>query len=176
MPPKTQSIILGGVAIGVVATLFSVIVNMVQGDAGAGGPMSAVLGCCACLVYVGAGLIAVWHYTNTYNLTIPAGQGVGMGALAGLVAALIAIALGLVLRAVGILPDVEDIIAQLEDSPQFDGMSDDQVEQALQMTRMMAGVGGYAIALVAGVLLGLIGGAIGAAIFKKGGDAPAAGI
>ena len=96
-----------------------------------------------------------------------------MGALAGLVAALIAIVLGLILRAAGILPDVDDIIAQLEDSPQFDGMSDDQVEQALQMTRMMAGVGGYVIALVAGVLLGLIGGAIGAAVFKKGGDAPA---
>lgn len=165
MPSKTQSILLGGGVVGLLVGILSIATTSMQGS-----PIGSVVGCVACLTYIGAGLIAVWHYTNTYDLTIPAGQGVGMGALAGVVAAIVGILIGLLLRAIGLVPSPEEMMQAMERSGQFDEMSEDQIEMTRNMMGWFMGPVGYAIGVVVGALLGLIGGGIGAALFKKGGD------
>lgn len=168
MPSKTTSILLGGVAFGV----FAVLLSLLSASGDPSGPMGMVAGCLSCLGYLAAGMLAVWHYTNTNQLTIPVGQGVGMGAMTGIVAAIVGVALTLLLRAVGVLPTVEDIMLQMEQSGTFDEMGDAQMEQTRGMMEMFNGPLGWGIGVVLGAILGLIGGAIGASIFKKGGEAP----
>lgn len=164
MPSKVTSIVLGGAAFGIFATVMSVIAA--SGDPS--GPLGMIAGCVSCLGYAGAGLLAVWHYTSTHQLTLPVGQGVGMGAATGALAAVVALLLTIVLRAVGVLPTVEDIIMQMEASGAFDQMGQAQLEQTQQFMEMSNGPIGWAIGLVLGAVLGLVGGAIGAAVFKKG--------
>ncbi len=127
-----------------------------------------VAGLLGCLVPFSSGLVAVWHYTSTHNLTVPAGQGAGMGALAGLAGALVAGAIAYLLISVGILPDpIEAARTQMEGQ----GMSEEQLDSALaMMERFSNPVIGLAIGGVVGTLLGAISGAIGAVVFKKGGD------
>jgi hypothetical protein len=169
MQNKLPSILLGGLAVGLITTVLSIFSQPGSGNQA----MGMAMGCVVCLAYVGAGLIAVWHYTNTQRLTLPAGEGVLMGLMAGAVAALVGVVLGLLLRAVGILPGPEEVWAQLEASGQFDDVPPESLEMSRNVMEMMMGPAGHAIALVLGAVAGLVGGAIGAAMFKKGGDRPA---
>jgi len=159
MPSKTQSIIVGAAAY----VILGVLINFLfQG----GGITAGILGC---LIPFSSGLVAVWHYTATHNLTIPAGQGAGMGALAGLGGAVVATIIVLALISAGILPDpVEAARLQMESQ----GMSDEQIDGAVAMVELFSNpVIDLAIGAVVGALFGAISGAIGAVIFKKGGDA-----
>lgn len=151
MPAKTHSIILSGVAIGVLASLLSLI---------------PVVNCLACLAYVGAGLLAVWHYTSTYQLTIPGGKGAGMGALSGLIAAAVAQAIAFLLSQLGLAPSMEEAITQALET----GMADpDQVDQIRAfVTSPGFLVGALLFSALIAALLGVLGGAIGASVFKKG--------
>ena len=85
MSDKMMSILIGGVAAAVLATIISL-------------PQNQCLGCLACLCYVGSGLLAVWHYTNTNSLTIKGGEGASIGAMAGVVAGVVGGILGFVFR------------------------------------------------------------------------------
>jgi len=151
MKEKLPSILLGGAVVGVANVPVSQI--------------PVVGGCLACLLYIGAGMLAVWHYTNTHRVTLPGGQGAAMGLLAGIVAALLGGVLAILLIQLGVLPDP---IAAMEASGQLSQMPPEQAEMALRIARMFAGPLGLLIGAVIGGLIGLIGGVIGAATFKKG--------
>jgi len=154
MPSKSQSILLAGVAIGVAATLLSLI--------------PGIGGCLACLTYIGAGILAVWHYTDRYRLTLQGGQGAGMGALAGIVAMATASILSFLLMTTGLTPPWRQVIA---DQLNTSGMDSAQAEQIMEMmSSPLFIVGVIMVALVVYVLLGAIGGVIGASVFKRGGD------
>ena len=152
MPSKTQSILLAGVAVGVTASLL--------------GSIPVAGGCLACLAYIAAGVIAVWHYTNTYAVTIPGGAGAGMGALAGLVAGIVSTLVGFALSATGLRPGYQEEMRRgLEES----GISSEQMEQMTELITSPGFLVGIVIfGLILGAILGAVGGSVGSAMFKKG--------
>ena len=158
MSDKIPSVLIGGVAAGVLAVLFSIPQNC--------------LGCLACLCYVGAGLGAVWHYTNTNTLTIKGGEGAGLGAMAGVVSGVVAGILSLVLKAIGLLPGVDDIIEQMEQTGQLDQLDPETADMIYSFIEVTAGIGGIVFGVIVAVIFGVIGGAIGAAVFKKATETP----
>ena len=150
------------IAIGVLAYVFlSVLLSVVASGAGA---LGAVFGC---LVVLGSAMIAVWHYTSTNHLTIPGGEGAGMGALTGLIGAVLGGLLGYLLIEMGAVPDPMDAaIEQMREQ----GLTQEQIEQSMGMAEMFSSpVIGVLIGAVFGAIVGAVGGAIGAAMFKKGG-------
>ena len=158
MSDKIQSILIGGIAAGVLAVVFSIPQNC--------------LGCLACLCYVGSGLVAVWHYTKTNTLTIKGGEGAGLGAMAGVVSGVVAGVLGLIFRAIGLLPGVDDIIEKMVEDGQLEQLDPETAEMIYSFIETFAGIGGIVFGVIFAVILGVIGGAIGAAVFKKGTATP----
>ncbi len=155
MPSKQQSIILGGLVAGLLSTSYLGLINML---------------CCAGVI-VGA-LVAVWHYTDTNELTITAGQGAVLGLLAALVGWGISLVLNYVLIKAGIRSDL--VVSQFFLDRFGDSMPAESYDQLVdQMTAEMS-LGAYLKTSIWGVLFstvfGAVGGAIGAVIFKKGGD------
>ncbi len=151
MQEKLPSILLGGAVVGIANILI--------------GQIPVVGSCLACLLYIGAGMLAVWHYTNSYQVTLPGGQGALIGLLSGIMAALLSHVLAILLIRFGVLPDP---IAMMEASGQLSQMPPEQAEMALRIARTMAGPVGLLIGAVIGGLIGLLGGVVGAATFKKG--------
>lgn len=151
MQDKLLSVLLGGAIVGVASTLIAKI------------PFLG--GCLACLGYAGAGLLTVWHYTNTHQLTLPGGQGALLGMLSGAAAALISGLLTLLFIHWGFFADP---IATLEASGQLDQMSPQQAEIALRIAQVLSGFWGIVLGILIGGILGLFGGILGAATFKKG--------
>ena len=158
MSDKIQSVLIGGVAAGMLAVVFEIPQNCV--------------GCLSCLCYVGAGLLAVWHYTNTNTLTIKGGEGAGLGAMAGVVSGVVAGILSLVFKAIGLLPSVDDIIEKIMDDGQLDQLDPETAEMIYSFIETSSGIGGLVFGVIIGVILGVIGGAIGASVFKKGSETP----
>lgn len=157
MPSKTQSILLGGAICGVVLTLVARI--------------PVVGGCIGCLGYIIAGLVVVWHYTNTHALTIEGGSGAGMGALGGIVAALVGSVVSYAMISLGLAPGMD---AMLQEMYNAGTMPEEQLEAIAEfMDSPLAIVVFVAAGMLIGAILGAIGGAIGASVFKKGGEFPA---
>lgn len=151
MPNKSQSIFLAGAAVGVAAVLASLIPT--AGD------------CLACLLYVAAGLVAVWHYTDRHQLTLKGGQGLSLGALAGLVAGSVQTVLDQLFVGIGIKPSWREEMQQGFDQS---GMDPAQMDQVMAwFDSPFAFIGIVAIGLVIGAIAGGIGGAIGANVFKN---------
>ena len=153
MNGKGQSILLAGAVCGVVTALVSQI---------------PVLGAClCCLAYIGAGVMAVWHFSNSQegDVFMTSGEGAGAGALAGVVAAVVAMIIGFILQAAGIGPGVEEALSQLSESGQFD---DEQLETFESiMTSPLLYVGAGLLSAIVGALLGALGGALGTNWFAK---------
>jgi len=152
MPSKQQSIVLGGVLVGILSTSYLGLINML---------------CCAGVI-IGA-LVAVWHYTSQNELTISAGQGAGLGVMAALLGWAIAFVLNFVLIKAGIRSD--QAISQFILDKVGSNMSPEQYDQLLQQMEREVSFGAYflnsLIGLALSALFGAIGGAIGAAVFKK---------
>lgn len=160
MPSKTQSIVIG-VAVSVVLGL---VLGFIAANAGTVG--ASLAGCFSCVVALAAPMIAVWHYTNTHGVTLAAGQGAGIGAAVGAIGGLLSAIVQRLLITAGVFPDP---VAQAREIYEAQGMSPEQIDQAMGMVQAMSGpVVGIVSALVIGALIGAIGGAIGAAIFKRG--------
>lgn len=154
MPSKSQSILLAGAAIGVAATILALI---------------PVIGSClACITYIGGGVLAVWHYTDRHQLTLSGAQGAGMGALAGIVAMAVAGILQFLFMSMGLTPPFREVIADQLDTSGMDPAQADQILAMASSPLFIVGV--VLVALVVYAILGAIGGAIGASLFKKGGD------
>ena len=158
MPSKLPSILIGALIYAVVGAIGGVL-------SVAGGGMQYVGGALGCLAMIFGAAGAVWHYTSTHRLTLPAGPGAALGAGAGALGALISWALTWVLTTTGIMPDpMEAARRQLEGQ----GMSEEQIEAAMQMTEMFSGPLGVVVGLGIGALIGAVVGAIAALVFKKG--------
>ncbi len=155
MSDKTPSILIGGAVVAVLSTSYIGFINCL---------------CCAGVI-IGA-MTAVWHYTNTNSLTIPAGQGAVIGLLAAIVGAVLAMLVNYILINLGIRSDqaiVEFILNRFGDQ-----MPLEQVEAMEEQLDASLSFGIFfinsLIGLVVSVIFGAIGGAIGASVFKKGED------
>lgn len=162
MPSKWTSILIGAL----VAAISAFISTALSNPANPVGSMAGSAICC--LGVIGAGLVAVWHYASTHSLTIPGGEGAGMGAAAGAIGALLAGVLGYVLIAAGILPDPEVMMEEM-----LETMPEEQREMAERFGGFGTGPVGWLINAVIFAAIGAIGGVIGASLFKKGGPEPA---
>lgn len=160
---KMQSALLGAlvyVVLGTIAQFIVVNSGMI------GSPVGGLL---LCLVAIIAPVVAVWHYTSTNSLTIPAGEGAGLGALASVAGAVISGVISLLLQAVGLFPSTEEMLEMQREQMVSQGMSAEQVEQAMEMASNFSNpLIGFVIGIVVGAVLGAIAGAISALIFKKG--------
>ncbi len=154
MPDKSQSILLAGAAVGVAATLVSLV--------------PVVGGCVACLIYIGAGVMAVWHYTDRHQLTIGGGQGAGLGALAALVAMVVSGLLSFLFTTIGLTPPLRQVISEQLSTSGLDPAQADQFMEMASSPLFIVGVILFVAVIYA--LLGALGGAIGASAFKPGGD------
>ena len=120
----------------------------------------------ACLGDMVAGFVAVWHYANTYELTVPGGHGAGMGALAALVSGIVYSLLTWLFRATGIQPSQMEQQQQMMEWFGMDPAQTEQMAQAAPSPGMMMVY--LVIGLLVGAIVGAVGGAVGAAVFKKG--------
>lgn len=157
MPDSKQSILLGALVTGLLSTSYLSYINVL-----------------CCLGVIAGALVAVWHYTDTNELTIPTGKGAGLGSLAAIGGTVIAVVLNLVLLQMGIRHDlamVEFMVNSLGDA-----MPPEQLEEMERQLEAPFEVGTYLLNAIFGIALlaafGAIGGSIGAKVFKKGGDEP----
>ena len=153
MPSKTQSILLGGLVAGILSTSVLGLINVL---------------CCAGVI-IGA-LVSVWHYTTTYDLTIPAGQGVLIGVLAGGVGALVAGLLNWLVGLVGL--DLTTLVIRVFENSGAPQEQLDLLRQQAQNQGWGDALLGIVFSVVVYAVVGAIGGAIGASAFKRGGDTP----
>ena len=162
MPSKSQSILIGA-AVAAVLSLVNVFLAVNGGQAGQ--YLSSLV---CCLVAVAGAGGAVWHYTSTHRLTIPAGTGAGLGALAVVAGYAVAYVLGEILQAVGVFPSDAEVMERSRQQALDQGMDPAMVDQSMQFAEMFQGPVG---AIISAVILGVLGavvGAIAAAVFKKG--------
>lgn len=163
MPSKSRSILIGAA----VAAVLSLIQLFVTAGGGQAGQYLSSLICC--LVAIGGGGVAVWHYTSTHRLTIPAGTGAGLGAAASAGGYLVAYVVGELLQAVGVLPSDEEAMAAAREQLEAQGtLSAEQIQQTVEIGQMFTGVLGAVVSLIVLAVIGAVVGAIAAAIFKKG--------
>jgi hypothetical protein len=161
MTGKWTSILIGALA----ATLALLVSTAISDPTN---PMSNIgSSVVCCLGVIAAGLVAVWHYTSTKGVTITGGEGAGMGAAAGAISAIFVGLLSYALIAAGILPDPEVVMQEMLES-----MPEDQRAMAERFGGAGTGPLGWLINALIYAVIGTIGGAIGAAIFKKGGPEP----
>ena len=160
MPDQKQSILLGALVTGLLSTSYLGFINLL---------------CCAGVI-IGS-LVAVWHYTSTHNLTIPAGKGAVMGLITAIVGALFGFILTYVLMMIGIRHDL--VITEWMLDAFGESMQPEQIDQMEEQINQPVSLGTHlltintVIGIIVSAIFGAVGGAIGAAIFKKGGEAPA---
>lgn len=163
MPTKLPSIVIGAAVYAVLSVLITVVSQ-------SGGLTAQTIGGCAvCLAALAGPLVAVWHYTSTHSLTIPAGSGAGIGAGAGALGGVLSGVITLVLQAVNVLPNAEEQIARTRAMLLEQGVDPAQVEQQMAMTSGFTSnpAVGIVVAVVIGAVVGALAGAIGASVFKK---------
>ena len=154
-PSKTNAILLGAALVAVTSTSYLNIVNVL---------------CCAGVI--GGGVFAVYRYTSDNRLTISGGEGAKIGFLAGLAGAVIALLLNFALRSIGIRDDLamsNMMLARFADQMQPEQIEMMEAQIDLPVWKTMFSLWTPVAILVSGAF-GAIGGLIGAAAFKKGGD------
>ncbi|MFT4604766.1 MAG: hypothetical protein ACI9W4_001502 [Rhodothermales bacterium] len=159
MPSKQQSIILGGLVAGLLSTSYLGFINFL---------------CCAGIL--AGGMVAVWHYASTNELTLSGRQGATLGVQAALLGWGVAVVLNFVLMSAGLRHDLaiaEFFLNNMGDSmpPDQLDMMEEQINTPFSLgwylkTAILSGSGAFGLALSAG--FGAIGGAIGASAFKNG--------
>lgn len=162
MPSKSPSILLGAA----VAAVLGLLQLFLASSGGTSGQYLSGLVCC--LVAIAGAGGAVWHYTTTHKLTIPAGTGAGLGAAAVAAGYALTYVIGEILQAVGVTPSDEELLEMSRSQLIDQGMDPSQVDQALEMGQMMSGPLGAVVGLVVLAILGAIIGAVAASVFKKG--------
>ena len=152
MPDKKQSIILGGLVVGLLSTSYLGMINQA----------------CCLGVLIGAAL-SVWHYTTENDVTLKTGTGAGMGSLAAIFGWGLSTVLTWALTLVGIGADkftkrgvIEGMEAQLP--PEQADVIIPVMEDYFFVV--------YIVGILSFALFGAIGGAIATKMFKKGGDEP----
>ena len=145
---KYQPAFLAGGALGVALILIGVITGLI--------PALSILGCCACLLPIGAGVFAVSQQVPKSPTPVQLADGAILGAIAGAVGGVIYLIIGVPL----VYAINSAVVAE-------------QMEQ-LRQAGIAFPVAGFALALVGGIfgvvvdaLLGAVGGLIGISIFEK---------
>ncbi|MEM0963404.1 MAG: hypothetical protein AAGK21_12800 [Bacteroidota bacterium] len=164
MPSKVPSIILGAV----VYTIAAFITGYISLNGGTSAQLITSALCCVSAL-LGPG-VAVWHYTTTHSQTVPAGTGAGLGAAAVVIGGAVSYVITLALQAIGIYPSTEEIMERSRDQmlAQNPELTAEQVDGAMQMAEMFSGPLGAVVNLVMAAVIGAIGGAIAASVFKRG--------
>ncbi|PIQ63810.1 MAG: hypothetical protein COV99_00855 [Bacteroidetes bacterium CG12_big_fil_rev_8_21_14_0_65_60_17] len=161
MPDKKRSILLGGLVSGLLSTSYLGFINVL-----------------CCLGVIAGALAAVWHYTSENQLSVKAGEGAGMGALSGLVGFIVGNLLTLVFMSLGIRHDLA--INQYMLNAFGENMPPEQYDMMVAQIEKPFTIGGYLadslltllLSALVVVAMGAAGGAIGARMFRKGGDVP----
>lgn len=136
-------------------------------------PFVNLLGCCLIPQILGA-MMAVYWFTNKYQVTISPGKGIVLGILTCLLGGIAAFVVATILQKLGFNP-VEKFTNQATidlmekfAGPEAAQAARDQIEkQMAQGLTALQVVIGLVVSLVVNAIGGLIGGAIGAAVFKK---------
>jgi len=166
MPPSQRSYLVGGLA----GSLLVVICGYLAATLAM--PFNMVFSCLACLAYVSCGLVAVWHYTNEYSLTLTGGKGSALGAKAGALAGAVAPALSYILQLIGILPGPAEALREMQNNSAMDPASIEMMQGFMEFFDGPFGlIFNIVLGMIFGTLLGLVGGAIGRGIWKLG-DSP----
>src|SRR5215212_3612574 len=149
MSSKFQPALLAGGALGVVLIFIGVITAAV--------PALSILGCCACLLPIAAGLFAAKQHVGGAPTAVQIGDGAIMGAIAGAVGGIIYLIIGM---PISYAINAAAIYAQVE-----------QLRNAGVGIPLAAG---FALAIIFGIIglvvdaiLGTVGGLIGVAVFEK---------
>ena len=158
MPDTKQSILLGALVTGILGTSYLGLITTLM----------------CCMNVLAGALVAIWHYTETNELTISGGKAAGMGALVAVGGSVIASVLTLILMTAGIRHDVvmaEFMLNNLGDQlpPESIQGLEDQVEAAIKLGPFFFNV---LVSTAVSSAFGAGAGAIGAKMFKKGGDEP----
>ena len=171
MPDQKQSILIGALVtalLGVLLAYFS------QGGGQAAATVSGLVACC--VPALAGSLMALWHYTDVYAVTLSTGEGARLGAVTAAVGSILSALLTYLLRFVGVFPDTEEQIEMMREEMVDQGMSPEQIDQALEFSQNfmspLAQVGFVIAAVFIYALVGAGGGALGSALFKRGGDTP----
>ncbi len=143
--PRFTSVVLGGLAATVAVLLFSYL-----GSTG-GFPPNPLYGCLACLSYMISGLVAVWHYTSEYSVTLSGGEGVKIGMFSGVTAGVLAAIVVFLLTVLGVMPGPEEMLEAMERSGMLDQPG---AEFSVRMMEMFSGPLGFVISLVQGTVVG----------------------
>ncbi len=142
MNDKMKPALMGGVALGVLTILSSVV---------------PAAGCCSCLWAIGGGTLAAYLYIKKSPVPVQIGDGAALGALAGAIGGLLYLIIGIPL-AYALTSAVME--AQME-----------QVRQQTGVTIPLSGLALFFVSGIVGVCiyiaLATIGGLIGVAIFEK---------
>lgn len=153
MPSKTQSIVIGGLVVGILSTSYLGFINFL---------------CCAGVI-VGAA-VGAWNYGKTYEMAVPTKDGLLIGIASALLGTLLAAILNYVLALAGIRGDL--LISQMVIDAFGDNMPPEQLrEMEEQMNRPVSLGLFFNLQLLIGLLItsifGAIGGAIGGALTRK---------
>jgi len=150
MSPKQNSMLIGGLVVGVLSTSYLGLINLL---------------CCAGVI-LGA-MTAVCHYTDTQQITIESGDGAVLGVGAAVVGTIISqILTYTIIRPLGLGLEggMMNFMSQYMSPEQMEQMQ----TQAAQSETLGSILIGLVIGLVVSAIFGAIGGAIGAAVFQKG--------
>ncbi|MCA0268304.1 MAG: MptD family putative ECF transporter S component [Bacteroidetes bacterium] len=147
--------------------------NLLRFVAGSNQVIGMIVGCVVCLALIGSGTVAVQQYTSATRSTLPAGEGAKMGFQVGLIVMVVSTALMLVMWLFAGMPSMADYMIEQAQRSQPD-MPPEQLEA---METMFSNPGILVAMLVGGTVVSLVapvlGGLLGATIFKKGGELPA---
>lgn len=169
MPSKFQSVLIGGL-VAAVAGASLTLGSQIFGISDRVNPqpvLSLVINLLGCMMMLMSGLVAVWHYTSENKLTVKAETGAKMGAVAGFIYAIGALVLGGLMIALDILPSPDETIELMRDTGVFDVEGGERTES---IARMMAIWGAIGVLIIGGPIMAMVGGSIGANLFKKGPD------
>lgn len=168
MTGKFQSILLGAMIVGLLATLFGLVQFSVQSQ------LLSTAACCT-IPSIGA-LVSTWHYASTNAITIRAGEGAMIGLAACILGYVISVVLTVLISFTGLVPspfDVDAVIELTRERMLEAGSSSEEIDKAVGIMEQYF----YLFSLIAVVMYALLGavvGAIGANIFKHGAPEPPA--
>ena len=148
MSGKFQPALIAGGALGAVLVLIGLITALV--------PVVGMLGCCACLLPIGAGVFAAKQYIGKSPAAVQIGEGAMLGGIAGAIGGLIYLVIGAPLSYLINSTAMEMQMEQLRQS----GIAFPLAGFAFVMVGSLVGV-------VVDAVLGVIGGLIGVAAFEK---------
>lgn len=148
MSSKVQSALVAGLLLGVALVVIAVL--------GALSPVLGILGCCACLLPIGAGVYAVQNHVKKSPTPVQIGDGAIIGAIVGVIGGLIYLVVGAPLAFFINSAAIEAQMEQMRGA----GISLPFAGFALVMVGAIIGV-------IVDAILGLVGGLIGVPLFEK---------